>query len=1233
MTVFMLMGMMPQMAFADEAVSAQQVRVVVENSIWTEDNGAPWSGTLADESVDITDDTTLISAINAALQKAGQQKLSDSTQHITDVNGIADGDAGEDCKWKVTINDAAALNALSDYTVAAGKIKNGDVVRISYEGFVTAASQPQEQEAADGGQQGDVSEKSSIKTKSASGTVYISISDDAYYVNDTAGSPVANTAVDLADVASIDLAEYGLEDYLYDEDGDGISEITALHLFIYTHENILGLNWNDVMISGDPGSLYFEGGLFGFIDENMTYYYNGTYPAVDGWGLTADQIVLSSNDFLNIAHYTDWSFYFDSKAGFHYFASGDDNIQMSFAAEAGKKCMLKLKRSGGGFGGESIIVGDPGVTVHYGKSYGVSEGSAVTGDDGAFEIVFPSKGTWCVWLDGQIGESVDAIVSAPGFATVNVSETQEAEAQAADPIKAYVTLVNKGEIAAAKKEITVTDRDKSGDFDVDETLYAAHEQLYQGGAEAGYASEVTDYGLSLTKLLGDTSGNYGYWLNDSSCWSLADKVKAEDYLVAFIYKDTNVWDPYTKFQNEKYDTLAEVPVTVTLQKAGYDDSWNTVFSNHNGADLKIYDTSFNEIDAESYKIEDNDDGTYTVVVDTEGNYYLAAYDDSVPVVPAICELTVEVNPDIVPAYIDKIYEDTGKYIASAGTPTVASTGGEWAVIGLTRAEYPVSDEWKSGYYSNVLTFAGKNINDKEQLHKTKSTENSRVILGLTSLGYDVTDVGGHDLLQGLSDFTYVKKQGINGPIWALLAFDSNDYDIPEVADGGDQVTREKLIEYILEKQLAGGGWALSGNNADPDMTGMAIQALAPYYDGNADVKAAVDKALGVLSSLQRDDGGFASWGSVNAESCAQVIVALTSLGINPDTDERFIKNGKSALDAMLAFAADGGGFKHIANGPVNGMATEQAYYALVSYYRLLDGKTPLYDMTDVNGSDEPAVDSEVVNVINLIEAISVPVTQEDENEVKAARAAYDALTDEQKAEVSNYDKLTEAEMILKKLKEEQAAAAEQQNKPAKENNTSSTKVVTKSANIKLKDEKVTEEQLEKGRENHYDSATGIDVSGNSNDILPWYVKITVEEKSLTKKQESEVKKALGEDCKIFMFKDIHFTDTNNGEEWQPGEPIKVRMPAVDMEGYENIVIIHISDDGEIELINAEVKNGMIEFEATGFSLYGIAGTNTSIDEMMTPEAEEPMVWPWILIGAIALVIIAIIAIRRKSVRE
>jgi len=290
-----------------------------------------------------------------------------------------------------------------------------------------------------------------------------------------------------------------------------------------------------------------------------------------------------------------------------------------------------------------------------------------------------------------------------------------------------------------------------------------------------------------------------------------------------------------------------------------------------------------------------------------------------------------------------IYDITGAYIAGLGTPSVGSTGGEWMVIALVRA----GGSCPAGYYENVIAFVNENINDKEQLHRAKSTENSRVILALTAAGYDVTDVAGHNLLMGLTDMNYVKKQGINGPIWALIAFDSYGYTIPENPDAADQVTREKLIAYILEKQLADGGWALSGTVADPDMTGMAIQALAPYYETNADVKAAVDQALACLSEKQHANGGFGSIDGVCTESCAQVVAALTALGIDPETDARFVKNGISVLDAMCLFAVDGGGFAHISDSGVNGMATEQGQYALVAYYRFKNGQTSLYDMTDV----------------------------------------------------------------------------------------------------------------------------------------------------------------------------------------------------------------------------------------------------------------------------------------------
>ena len=297
--------------------------------------------------------------------------------------------------------------------------------------------------------------------------------------------------------------------------------------------------------------------------------------------------------------------------------------------------------------------------------------------------------------------------------------------------------------------------------------------------------------------------------------------------------------------------------------------------------------------------------------------------------------------------LEKIYKTTGDYIAALGTPGVGSTGGEWMVIGLARSGRTVP----AGYYDNVVEYVKANADANERLHRAKVTDNARIILALTSIGKDVTNVGGHNLLKGLDNMAYVQKQGINGPIFTLIALDSHNY--PTMGD----VTREKLIQVILDAQLPGGGWNLSGENADTDMTAMAIQALAPYYKTNETVKAAVDKALEALSALQRNDGGFGSWGTVNSESCAQVIVALTALGIDPATDSRFVKNGNTVLDALAGFYVTGGGFKHTADGERNGMATEQGYYALAAYFRFANAQTSLYDMSDVTiqtGGNTPA---------------------------------------------------------------------------------------------------------------------------------------------------------------------------------------------------------------------------------------------------------------------------------------
>lgn len=303
---------------------------------------------------------------------------------------------------------------------------------------------------------------------------------------------------------------------------------------------------------------------------------------------------------------------------------------------------------------------------------------------------------------------------------------------------------------------------------------------------------------------------------------------------------------------------------------------------------------------------------------------------------------------------DSIYKTTGDYLAKLGTPGVGSIGGEWMALGLARSGRTVPE----GYYDAVVKYVKDNIDSNGRLDKNKATENARIILALTAIGKDVTNVGGHDLLAGLNEMSYLSKQGINGAIFTLIALDSHNY-----TPAGD-VTRDKLVQAILNAQISGdGGWSLDGKNADVDMTAMAIQALAAYYKSNSSAKKAVDKGLSWLSSVQQNDGGFTSWGAANSESCAQVIVALTALGIDPAKDSRFIKNGVSVLDALCGFAVNGGGFKHLATETsANGMATEQGFYALVAYYRLLNGQTSLYDMTDVKlegvKAEEPVNDTD-----------------------------------------------------------------------------------------------------------------------------------------------------------------------------------------------------------------------------------------------------------------------------------
>ena len=328
-----------------------------------------------------------------------------------------------------------------------------------------------------------------------------------------------------------------------------------------------------------------------------------------------------------------------------------------------------------------------------------------------------------------------------------------------------------------------------------------------------------------------------------------------------------------------------------------------------------------------------------------------------PEMTATCKVTVMQGANTLKKSVSQVMAETSAYMRA--TDTNPSVGSEWYVLGLARGGLSLKEKYFSTYYNHTANY----IEEKKGIltNTSKYTEYSKRVLVLTAEGKDARNVGGYNLFKYISDLSLVKEQGLNGPIWALLAVNCHpEYSFPDNPSAKEQNSEAALVNFLLQSELSGGGWALMGSNADSDVTGMTLQALAPYYHkaGYENVTAAIDRGLARLSEMQNDSGGYSTMGVETEESCAQVITALCSLGIDPETDSRFIKGGHWTIENLITYHIAGSGFMHVkagagnnggaAAGTLDGMATEQGYYALVAYQRLKDGKTGLYDMSDVS---------------------------------------------------------------------------------------------------------------------------------------------------------------------------------------------------------------------------------------------------------------------------------------------
>lgn len=195
----------------------------------------------------------------------------------------------------------------------------------------------------------------------------------------------------------------------------------------------------------------------------------------------------------------------------------------------------------------------------------------------------------------------------------------------------------------------------------------------------------------------------------------------------------------------------------------------------------------------------------------------------------------------------------------------------------------------------------------------------------------------------------IGKQGVMSWVYGLHML-NNGYSSSEY-------TLQEVKSKLLSLQLADGGWAIMGSNGDVDVTAMTLQALVPHYNNDTAVKASVDKALTFLSERQLSTGDYASYGVVNPESTAQVFVALCSLGIDPISDSRFVKNGKTLLDGISNYHLPDGTFCHKLGEGYNENATVQVFFSMVSYLRMKYEKSPLYVLdarnpAGLSGNDE-----------------------------------------------------------------------------------------------------------------------------------------------------------------------------------------------------------------------------------------------------------------------------------------
>ncbi|MBO6155191.1 MAG: terpene cyclase/mutase family protein [Lachnospiraceae bacterium] len=507
----------------------------------------------------------------------------------------------------------------------------------------------------------------------------------------------------------------------------------------------------------------------------------------------------------------------------------------------------------------------------------------------------------------------------------------------------------------------------------------------------------------VTNAFAKGGSSVGYYKNGAMAWGLSEGIDEGNVVDAFYYQDARWSDVYTSFTNV---TSADGYLSGTiLYPNGYDpNTYAPIMAPLAGVELGWLNPETLEITPAStwQQVRTNDDGSFSVEVpSTSTKYLLTVLDGTTGTTPLVRTLCIDypATPKVVTSAktMDQelaTYALAGRFIADNNKKLqYGEDNAEWFLIGLGRAGFPVSDGLYASYYDSVKTYLAGHNNKF-----SKPTDCAKVVMALNAIGYDPTNIDGLDITAQLNDSNQVN--GDNATAYMLLAIESKNYNV---------AARDAYIKTLVDDAYASGGWGWNGVSADLDTTGIVLAALAPYYNTNASVKAVVDNAVAALSKMQSADGAFASGMDENSNTTAMVVLGLSELGINADTDAKFVKNGISAVDALCSFATDNGGFGWTDNVDDNDLSTCQSYASLGSYFRMNSEMNRLFDMTAestitaLDGSVVLADPNGVLPASSFIEAEEVKSGETYDNANALVKAQYPAASNTAVFEINLFD--------------------------------------------------------------------------------------------------------------------------------------------------------------------------------------------------------------------------------------